>query len=190
MNFHSSKISGCFFVQPEKKLDSRGFFARAYCSSVFQENGLNTEWRQANMSLSLQAATLRGLHFQLPPYSEVKLVRCVSGRIWDVVVDLRTDSPSYGFWDSFELSAFTGDMVYVPRGCAHGFISLVDNSEIFYLVSSDYNQSHERTLLWDDSAINILWPMPPVVISPKDSKGSCFANLPRLTASDYELKPV
>lgn len=168
-------------------LDSRGFFARAFCSSIFESRGLNSLWRQANISLSVQAGTLRGLHFQLPPFSEIKLVRCISGRIWDVVVDLRIDSPSYGIWDFFELGALAGDMVYIPRGCAHGFLSLEDNSQIFYHVSSDYNQSSERTLSWDDPMINILWPIPPVVMSPKDRQGSSLASLPRLTASEYSV---
>jgi dTDP-4-dehydrorhamnose 3,5-epimerase len=171
MIFKETDLKGSYLVDIEPKNDSRGFFARYFCEREFSSLGLNTTWRQINNSLTINTGTLRGLHFQVPPHSETKLVRCVQGSIWDVIVDLRAESPCYGQWFGTELSAENRRMMYVPPGFAHGFISLQPRSEIIYLVSTYYNPDAERTLLWCDEDASISWPIEPKEISPKDSQG-------------------
>jgi dTDP-4-dehydrorhamnose 3,5-epimerase len=134
----------------------------------FKENGLNSAWVQMNNSLTKQKGTVRGLHFQYPPDSEVKLVRCLRGAIWDVIVDIRKNSATYGQWFGAELNQDNRTMMYVPQGFAHGFMSLTDDSEILYLVSSFYNQKSEGTLRWNDPFHGIKWPGEYTVISDKD----------------------
>ena len=171
MLFRETNLSGNFLIDIEKKGDERGFFARTFCESEFKKLGLNTVWKQANTSMSSEKGTLRGLHSQTKHHAEVKLVRCTRGCIWDVVVDLRKNSPTFGKWFGAELNDFNRTMMYVPRGFAHGFISLTDETEIFYLVSNSYSPDNEITLAWDDSDVNIDWPIPPKVISEKDKFG-------------------
>ncbi len=171
MIFKETTLKGSYLVDIEPKNDSRGFFARYFCDREFSSLGLNTIWRQINNSFTINTGTLRGLHFQIPPYSETKLVRCVQGAIWDVIVDLRTESPCYGRWFGAELSAENRTMMYVPPGFAHGFISLEPNSELIYLVSTHYHPEAERTLLWCDREVSISWPIEPKEISPKDRQG-------------------
>lgn len=172
MLFSKLKVKDAYLIDLEKKSDERGFFARSYCRDEFLKKGLNTDWVQINNSLSKQKGTLRGLHFQYPPYTEVKLVRCIKGVIWDVIVDIRKDSETYGEWVAAELSEDNRSMMYVPKGCAHGFISLTTDTEIIYMVSSKYAPAHEGTLKWDDQFHKIEWPIEPKVISEKDQKTS------------------
>jgi dTDP-4-dehydrorhamnose 3,5-epimerase len=169
MIFTELPLRGAYRIDLSKKEDERGFFARFFCEKEFQGKRLNTQWVQMNNSMSKLRGTIRGLHFQYPPYAEVKLVRCFRGAIWDVIVDIRKDSDTYGKWYGTELNEENRSMMYVPKGFAHGFISLTDNSEILYLVSTPYTQSAEGTLRWNDPFQGIHWPIEPVVISEKDA---------------------
>lgn len=171
MIFKETKLKGNFLIDLEPRVDERGFFARYFCEREFSEQGLNTQWVQINNSLSREFGTLRGLHFQRSPHSEVKLVRCLRGAIWDVVVDLRQDSETFGKWFGATLSDENRTMMYVPKGFAHGFISLEPNSEILYLVSDFYAPEFEGTLVWNDPDVGIQWPIAPQIISDKDRIG-------------------
>ena len=155
----------------ELKEDDRGFFSRLFCQKEFSRMGLNTNWVQINNSFSKKKSTLRGLHYQKDSNSEVKLIRCIRGEIWDVIVDLREKSKTYGKWYGARLSDKNRSMIYVPRGCAHGFITLKPDTEVFYLVSNFYSPETERTLSWNDKTVDINWPILPRVISEKDKKG-------------------
>lgn len=168
MIFNETHLLGAFLIDLEKKEDERGFFARYYCKDEFLNYNLEVNWTQINNSLSLRKGTLRGLHFQQEPHSEVKLVRCIRGAVWDVIVDIRLNSLSYGKWFAAELNADNRKMMYVPKGFAHGFISLLDNSEVLYMVSEFYSPKFERTLRWDDKFHGINWPITPKLISEKD----------------------
>ena len=163
--------SGRVRDRPPVGRPERGFFARAFCANEFAEHGLNTNWVQANNSLSRNSGTLRGIHFQKDPHSEVKLVRCIKGSVWDVVVDLRPNSGTSGQWFGTILSEHNRQSMYVPKNFGHGFISLEPDSEIFYLVSEFYAPSFECTLAWDDPDLNIEWPVNPSLISEKDNLG-------------------
>jgi dTDP-4-dehydrorhamnose 3,5-epimerase len=180
MKYTETKLKGAFVVDIEKREDERGFFARFFCEKEFKDQGLNSSWLQANNSLSKSVGTLRGLHFQRHPCSEVKLVRCLKGAIWDVIVDLRANSPTYGSWVGETLSDTNRSMMYVPKGFAHGFISLEPDSEILYLVSDYYSPEAEETLLWSDVDVGIDWPIEPVVISTKDANAKTFKELKNL----------
>lgn len=171
MIFTETTLQGAFLIDLEKKEDERGFFARYFCQSEFGKMGLETNWVQINNSLSIEKGTLRGLHFQTAPFEEVKLVRCVRGAIWDVIVDLRKESVSFGHWFGAELTEVNKTMIYVPKGFAHGFISLLPNTELIYLVSEYYNTDADTCLKWDDPAVDINWPIQPSVISDKDKRG-------------------
>jgi dTDP-4-dehydrorhamnose 3,5-epimerase len=171
MIFTETTLQGAFLIDLEKKEDERGFFARYFCQSEFGKMGLETNWVQINNSLSIEKGTLRGLHFQTAPFEEVKLVRCVRGAIWDVIVDLRKESVSFGHWFGAELTEANKTMIYVPKGFAHGFISLLPNTELIYLVSEYYNTDADTCLKWDDPAVDINWPIQPSVISDKDKRG-------------------
>lgn len=171
MIFTETKLKGNFLIDLQPQTDQRGFFARYFCEKEFSEEGLNTRWVQANNSMSIDVGTLRGLHFQRPPYAEVKLIRCLRGSIWDVVVDLRKESNTYGKWFGTTLSDANRTMMYVPKGFAHGFISLEPNSEILYLVSDFYAPKLEGILIWNDPDVGIQWPLAPQIISEKDLTG-------------------
>ena len=171
MHFRETNLKGSFYIEQEKREDSRGFFARSFCSSEFKTFNLNTSWVQINNSLTKDIGTLRGLHFQIEPHQEVKLVRCIRGAIYDVIVDLRKDSLTFGKYFGIELNEDNRIMIYVPKGFAHGFITLKKNSEIFYLVSQFYHPESERTLKYDDLDVSINWPLKPNLISDKDKKG-------------------
>ena len=176
MLYTSLPIDGAYLINLDKREDERGFFSRYYCEQEFAENNLNTSWPQVNNSLSKKRGTLRGLHFQRPPSAEVKLVRCLRGSIWDVIVDIREGSPTYRQWFGEELSAENRTMMYVPEGCAHGFVSLEDDSEILYMVSSPYDFAHEGTVKWNDPFHQIEWPIEPVVISDKDEAAELWSD--------------
>ena len=167
-------------IDLEKRGDDRGFFARYFCEREFSANGLETRFVQINNSLSARKGTLRGLHYQLPPAAEVKVVRCVRGAFWDAIVDLRPDSPTFKRWFGLDLTADNRLMMYVPRGFAHAILTLTDDAEAIYLVSAFYGPEQERGLRWNDPAIGIEWPIEPVEISPKD------ASWPDLSAAGVE----
>ena len=150
MIFHETPLHGVFLIEPEKRGDERGFFARVFCEDEFAAHGLETRFVQANNSLTARKGTLRGMHYQLPPASEVKLVRCIRGGLHDLIVDLRPDSPSFGKWFGADLTAENRMMMYVPRGFAHGFVTLTEDAEAFYLVSAPYAPELERGLRFDD----------------------------------------
>jgi dTDP-4-dehydrorhamnose 3,5-epimerase len=169
MKFRELSLPGAFLIDLDRIEDSRGFFARTFCEREFRDRRLNTTWVQSNNSFSKHAGTLRGLHFQVTPYAEVKLVRCIRGAVWDVLVDLRDNSETYGEWCAAELSEENRSMMYVPRGFAHGFVSLCDRSELIYLVSALYSPESERTLHWNDPFHGIRWPVSPTLISDKDN---------------------
>jgi len=171
MKFNKTQLKDVVIIDLDKLEDSRGFFARAYCNEEFASQGLNTEWAQCNTAYNLTKGILRGMHFQNSPHAEVKLVRCTRGAIYDVIVDLREDSPSFKKWLGVELTADNHKMLYVPKGFAHGYLTLEDNSEIFYQVSNPYASGAEGGVRWNDSAFNIDWPMTEgLLISDKDAK--------------------
>jgi dTDP-4-dehydrorhamnose 3,5-epimerase len=169
MRFLSTPLAGAHLVELERRGDDRGFFARMFCEREFAEAGLESRFVQVNNSLSARAGTLRGLHYQLPPAAEVKLVRCIRGRLFDVIVDLRPQSPTYLKWFGAELNDENRLMMYVPRGFAHAILTLTDDTEALYLVSAFYAPAEERGLRWNDPAIGIAWPIAPVEISAKDA---------------------
>ena len=177
MKFKETPLQGNYLIDLELRGDERGFFARYFCESEFSEKGLNTRWVQINNSMSRDVGTLRGLHFQRTPHAEVKLVRCLHGSIWDVVVDLRQDSKTYGHWFGATLTDKNRTMMYVPKGFAHGFISLEPDAEILYLVSDFYAPDHEETLLWNDSDVAIEWPIAASIISDKDTQGALLSDI-------------
>ncbi|TPG49897.1 dTDP-4-dehydrorhamnose 3,5-epimerase [Roseomonas nepalensis] len=168
MKFQRGTVEGACVVAMDRRGDDRGFFGRLFCEQEFGGAGLETRFVQVNNSLTGRRGTLRGMHYQLPPAAEVKVVRCIRGSIYDVVADLRPDSPTYGRWFGAELSAENRDMMYVPRGCAHGFITLTDDAEALYLVSAFYAPERERGLRHDDPWLGIEWPIEPVELSEKD----------------------
>jgi len=171
MIFSETTIRGSYLIDLDFKEDTRGFFARFFCHDKFSELGLNTRWVQFNNSLSLKAGTLRGPHVQTAPNEEIKLVKCVRGSVWDVIVDLRAGSKTFGQWYGSVLDNKKGTMMYIPNGVAHGVLSLEDNSEIIYMTSSKYSPEHEIPLLWNDSTIGIKWPIKPMVMSDKEIHG-------------------
>ena len=177
MIFNESHLQGNYLIDLELRSDERGFFARYFCENEFQKHGLNTRWVQINNSMSKQVGTLRGLHFQRPPHSEVKLVRCIKGSIWDIVVDLRKGSATFGKWFGSTLSEKNRTMMYVPEGFAHGFVTLEPDSEILYLVSNSYSPESEGVLLWNDPDVAINWPVTPQLLSDKDSRGDLLKNM-------------
>ncbi|WP_170789912.1 dTDP-4-dehydrorhamnose 3,5-epimerase [Ruegeria lacuscaerulensis] len=168
MLFTPTPLEGAYLIELEKRGDDRGFFARMFCEDEFKAHGLVGKFMQINNSLTMSKGTVRGMHYQLPPHAEVKLMRCVKGAIFDVIVDLRDGSKTFGQWFGAELTAENRKMMYVPKGFAHGFMSLTDDTEIIYPVSAAYAPESERGLRWDDPAIGINWPMAAQEVSQKD----------------------
>lgn len=179
MRFTPLELAGACVVDLERIEDERGFFARAWCRREFAEHGLNPEVVQCNLSFNHERGTLRGMHYQLPPHREVKLVRCIRGAIYDVIVDLRPASPTYKQWLGVELTAENRRMLYVPEGFAHGYQTLEEASEVFYQVSEFYQPGSEGGLRWNDPAIGISWPLEPTAISPKDRSHPDFEEAPK-----------
>jgi len=167
-------IQGTYILKSLSRDDSRGWFGRVFCASVFEELGLNPHIAQINHSLSRQKGTLRGLHYQLHPNEETKLVCCIRGSVWDVVLDLRPTSPTFKQWFGQKISSKNRLMMYVPQGCAHGFLSLEDNSEIIYFVSEFYTPERGRGVRWNDPAFAIKWPILPLIVSEKDQSHQDF----------------
>jgi dTDP-4-dehydrorhamnose 3,5-epimerase len=168
MKFELTPINGVVLVHLERRGDERGFFARTFCANEFQEAGLAPEVVQANSSWSARRGTLRGMHYQLAPYAEAKTIRCIRGAIFDVALDLRPDSPTFGRWYGVRLDAENRDMLHVPRGCAHGLLTLEDDTEVLYLVDNFYAPTHERGVRFDDPRFGIEWPLAPQEMSDKD----------------------
>lgn len=182
MHFTKTNLHGAYLIDLDKKGDDRGFFARFYCTKEFTEHGLDNDFVQVNTSLSAYKGTLRGMHYQLPPKAESKLVRCIKGSLYDVIIDLRKDSPSFGQSFGCELTAENRRMMYVPKGFGHGFITLADDTEVLYLVSEFYEPEFERGLRWNDPYFKISWPIEPITVSPKDAQHPDFN-------PDYHLNP-
>ncbi len=168
------KLKGVFEIDLEPHEDHRGCFMRTYDTKIFRTYGLHQDWVQENQSYSKKKGTVRGLHFQFPPHAETKLVRVVSGEVYDVVVDLRKGSATFGKWDSFRLSADNKKMVYIPRGFAHGMCTLTDDSNMLYKVDSYYAPESEGAIKWDDPDIKISWPVENPIITEKDSRAKGF----------------
>jgi dTDP-4-dehydrorhamnose 3,5-epimerase len=169
MIFRKTNLKGVFIIELEKHKDDRGYFARTWCENEFKANGLNSKLAQANTALSVQKGTLRGMHYQIAPYEETKIIRCIRGSVFDVVIDIRPDSITYCQWLGIELSSENHTMLYVPEGFAHGYKTLRNNSEVFYLVSQFYTPDAERGIRWDDPAFSIKWPeTSDLIISEKD----------------------
>ncbi len=179
MRFTPTRLKDAVLIDLEKREDSRGFFARAFCEAEFAAAGLTTRFVQGNCAASKLAGTLRGLHYQVPPHAEVKLIRCTRGAIYDVIIDLRPDSPTFGRWEGFEIDAATGRMIYVPAAFAHGYQTLVDDTEVFYLVSHPYTPGAESGVHHRDPAFGITWPLPVTTVSDKDRTWPPFRLLPR-----------
>jgi dTDP-4-dehydrorhamnose 3,5-epimerase len=168
MRFNETKVAGAFLIEPEPVADERGFFARTWCRDELRDHGLNPELAQCSISFSHRKGTLRGLHYQVAPHQEVKLVRCTQGAIWDVALDLRPDSPTYRAWYGAELSAANRAMLYIPEGCAHGQLTLTDDAEVLYCISAPYAPEAARGVRYDDPAFGVEWPGEVVVINQRD----------------------
>jgi dTDP-4-dehydrorhamnose 3,5-epimerase len=168
MRFNETPLPGAYLIDLEKRSDERGFFARLFCEEEFKNQGLESRFIQANNSLSTQKGTLRGLHYQLEPMAESKLVRCTKGSLYDLILDLRPTSPTFGRSFGATLSAENRLMMYVPKGFAHGFLTLEDNSELLYFVSQTYSKELERGIRWNDPRFNMKWPDTPRVVSERD----------------------
>ena len=169
MRFYESELEGACVIELDKLEDDRGFFARTWCQKEMEEHGLAARVAQANVSFNARAGTLRGMHYQVAPYEETKLIRCTRGALYDVIVDLRRGSPTYKHWMGVELTAKNYKMLYVPAHFAHGFVTLEDDTEATYFVSEFYTPDAERGLRWNDPEFGITWPRPAGVISGKDA---------------------
>jgi dTDP-4-dehydrorhamnose 3,5-epimerase len=176
MKFAETKLKGSFIIDPERLEDGRGFFARSWCQQEAKQYGLEPKWVQCNISYNKSKGTMRGMHYQAAPFEEAKLVRCTMGSICDVIIDLRPDSETYTLWTAVELSSENRRMIYIPGGFAHGFLTLQDNTEIFYQMSEFYAPNSARGLRWNDPAFDIHWPGDVTVISDQDH------NYPNFTA--------
>ena len=181
MIFRETPLEGVYQIDLEKTGDPRGFFARVFCENEFTQHGLAGRFVQVNNSLAERRGTLRGLHYQLVPHAETKLVRCIRGSLYDVIIDLRRESETFGRNFGVELSAETRSMLYVPKGFAHGFITLEDATEALYFVDEFYAPELERGIRWDDPRFGIEWPIEPEVLSEKDRNHRDFD-------SDHHLK--
>ena len=168
MIFEKTKLKGSYIIDLKVFSDERGWFARTYCKDEFSQLNIEQEWVQMNHSFTAKRGTIRGMHFQFPPYSEVKMIRCVSGMVYDVIVDLRKDSPTFLQYTGVELSAADRRMIYIPQGFAHGFQALSDNAELIYHHSALYTPKAEGGLLYNDAALRIEWPLALTEMSDRD----------------------
>jgi dTDP-4-dehydrorhamnose 3,5-epimerase len=174
MRFTPAPLDGAWIIDVERREDPRGWFARTFCRREFEAHGLEPVIAQANISWSARKGTLRGMHYQVPPAAETKLVRCTRGALWDVIVDLRPDSPTFLRHFGVELTAENGRQLYVPELFAHGFLTLADDTEVAYQVGEFYTPGAERGIRHDDPALGIEWPAPVAVISEKDAAWPAF----------------
>ena len=170
MLFTPTKLAGAFIIDVEKRCDERGFFSRTWCIEEFAAQGLDARPVQCSMSHNPVAGTLRGLHYQAAPHLETKLVRCTSGAVFDVIADVRPASATWGEWLGVELSAANGRMLWVPEGCAHGFLTLLPDTDLTYQTSAPHAPAAERALSWNDPAFAIAWPAQPRLLSAKDAR--------------------
>lgn len=187
MRFIPTPLSGAYIIEPERMADHRGFFARTWCQKEFAEQELDPDLVQCSISFNKTKGTLRGMHFQAPPFAETKVVRCTQGSLYDVIVDLRPDSETYLQWTAAELTAENRNALYIPKGFAHGFQTLADNTEVFYQMSDFFAPGYARGFRWNDPQFNITWPEQVTVISdrdqsyedltPKNLPSSCFSSI-------------
>ncbi|MEN3943128.1 dTDP-4-dehydrorhamnose 3,5-epimerase family protein [Prosthecobacter sp. SYSU 5D2] len=177
MKFTSARLPGVFHISLQPQEDHRGYLLRTYCEDTFAAHGLNTCWKQCNQTLTHELGAVRGMHWQTEPHAEIKLVRCLSGRVWDVVVDIRRDSPTFGQWEAFELCAENPSALYIPAGYAHGFQCLLPSSILFYMMSAPYMPEYARGLRWDDPLVAIPWPLPASGISARDMEQPQLSDL-------------
>ena len=181
MIFRETPLPGAYIIEVEPVCDERGFFARSFCRREFRAHGLNHELVQCSISFNRKKGTLRGMHYQVPPHEEAKVVRCITGAIYDVIIDLRPDSPSYKQWYSLELTS-TGEqgttdryrMLYIPEGFAHGYQTLEDDTELLYQIGEYYHPESARGIRWNDAAFQIRWPLPDPFLSEKDGNYADF----------------
>ncbi|QJC53868.1 dTDP-4-dehydrorhamnose 3,5-epimerase [Paenibacillus albicereus] len=176
MNVQATSLPGLKLIEPTVHGDHRGFFVESYNEQRYVDMGITTKFVQDNHSLSVEAGVLRGLHYQLNPKAQTKLVRCTAGAIYDVVVDIRKGSPTFGQWQGFILSAANHRQLLVPKGFAHGFCTLVPNSEVQYKVDELYSAEHDRGIAWNDPALGIDWPAGKPILSEKDGKHPLLAD--------------
>ena len=174
MIFKETRLNGAYIIEIEPLEDERGFFARSFCQKEFEEHGLNPRVMQCNISFNKKKGTLRGMHYQIAPYQEAKLVCCTKGAIYDVIIDLRKDSPTLKQWIAVELTATNRRMLYIPEGFAHGFQTLEDNTEVFYQMSEFYHPESAKGVRWNDPAFGIVWPDDIRVISDRDRQYQDF----------------
>lgn len=169
MIFKPTELPGAFLIAPERHADQRGHFARTYCEKEFADHGLDPHVIQCSVSFNIRKGTLRGMHYQAAPFEEVKVVRCNRGSIYDVIIDLRPDSPAYKKWFAAQLDEENGNMLYIPRGFAHGFQTLAENTEVFYQMSQVFSPAHARGVRWNDPAFSIVWPDDNRIIIDRDA---------------------
>jgi dTDP-4-dehydrorhamnose 3,5-epimerase len=180
VKFRALELSGAFMIELEPHLDERGFFARTWCADEFEEAGIKVRLLQTNLSQTAKRGTIRGMHYQRPPSREGKVVRCIQGGVFDVVVDVRPDSPSFLHHLGFELTPANRFALYIPPGFAHGFQTLTDDSQVWYQMTDRYQPGVAGGFRWDDPAVSIEWPMPPTTMSERD------ATYPDLDVDDLE----
>lgn len=174
MKFHDTELADARLIEIERHADQRGYFARVACTAEFAAAGIEAEYPQASVSHNTRAGTVRGLHFQRAPHAEAKVVRVTRGAVWDVILDLRPESPTFRRWQGFELSAENGRMLYIPKGFAHGFQTLEDMSDMLYLITPPFVPGHGDGLRPDDPAFAIDWPLPFTEITEKDRSWPLF----------------
>jgi dTDP-4-dehydrorhamnose 3,5-epimerase len=177
MIFSETKLSGAYVIDIEKIEDERGFFARTVDRNEFSNRRLDSEFVQSSISVNTKKGTLRGMHYQIDPYQESKIVTCTKGKIFDVIIDLRKNSKTYKKWVSIELSESNHRILYIPKGFVHGFQTLVDNSEVHYDITQIFSPKHSRGLKWNDSEFKIKWPLGITIISKKDSEYKPFVEI-------------
>jgi dTDP-4-dehydrorhamnose 3,5-epimerase len=176
MIFKGTRLKGAYIIEPEKLADERGFFARTYCQEEFEKHGLNIRIVQCNISYNKKRGTLRGMHYQVAPHEEIKLVSCIKGAIYDVIIDLRPNSPTYTQWLNVELSSQDYNMLYIPEGMAHGFQTLEDDTVVHYQMSEFYHPECAKGVRWNDPAFGIKWPLRNPLLSEKDKGYLDFVN--------------
>lgn len=177
MKFEPLPLAGAWLLSPEPAIDARGFFARSFCVREFRQQQLVADFPQHSISFNRLGGTLRGLHYQAAPHAETKVVRCTRGAIYDVIVDLRAHSPTHGCWHGVELSAVNAVSLYIPAGFAHGFITLKDDSEVFYMIDREHVPGHGRAVRWDDPELAIRWPLSPTLMSENDRQAPLLRDL-------------
>lgn len=170
MKFAETRLQGAFVIEPERLEDERGWFARTFCAEEFLAHGLDPRVTQCSVSHNRRRGTLRGMHYQAPPHAEARLVRCTAGAVFDVIVDVRPRSATFRQWLGIELSAVNQKQVYVPEGFAHGFLTMADDSVLFYQMSQAYSAQATRGFRWNDPAVGIAWPMQPALLSARDAQ--------------------